>query len=225
MPVDSQASIEITAFAWVPDFAQGQVRDLRVRWALEEAGLAYRERLLDALHERPAAYFEEQPFGQVPAYREDGVQMFESGAIVLQIAERSEALMPRDAAGRARATTWVLAALNSVEPAHMELATIDFFHPDAEWAAARRPEVERKIRARLERLSAWLGEKDYLEDRFTVGDLMMAAVLRELHHTDLLAGHASLAAYLARCEARPAFQRALAAQLAPFEKHRPTAAA
>src|SRR3546814_12454725 len=102
MPVDSQASIEITAFAWVPDFAQGQVRDLRVRWALEEAGLAYRERLLDALHERPAAYFEEQPFGQVPAYREDGVQMFESGAIVLQIAERSEALMPRDAAGRAR---------------------------------------------------------------------------------------------------------------------------
>src|SRR3546814_17348403 len=91
--------------------------------------------------------------------------MFESGAIVLQIAERSEALMPRDAAGRARATTWVLAALNSVEPAHMELATIDFFHPDAEWAAARRPEVERKIRARTERLYAWLGEKDYLEDR------------------------------------------------------------
>src|SRR3546814_5837013 len=99
----------------------------------------------------------------------------------------------------------------------MELATIDFFHPDAEWAAARRPEVERKIRARLERLSAWLGEKDYLEDRFTVGDLMMAAVLRELHHTDLLAGHASLAAYLARCEARPAFQRALRSEEHPSE--------
>src|SRR3546814_14455804 len=151
MPVDSPASIEITSFAWVPDFAQGQVRDLRVRWALEEAGLAYRERLLDALHERPAAYFEEQPFGQVPAYREDGIQMFESGAIVLQIAERSEALMPRDAAGRARATTWVLAALNSVEPAHMALATIDFFSADAAWARLRRPAVGPHIHPRLRR--------------------------------------------------------------------------
>src|SRR3546814_19227209 len=106
----------------------------------------------------------------------------------------------------------------------MELATIDFFHPDAEWAAARRPEVERKIRARLERLSAWLGEKDYLEDRFTVGDLMMAAVLRELHHTDLLAGPATLADYLARCGARPAFQTPLASPLAPLAKTSPHAA-
>src|SRR3546814_605409 len=195
MPVDPKAEIEVSAFAWVPDFAQGQVRDLRVRWALEEAGLAYRERLLDARQERPADYFDEQPFGQVPAYREDGIQTFESGAIVLQIAERSEALMPRDAAGRARATTWVLAALNSVEPAHMELATIDFFSADAEWARLRRPEVERRIHTRLGRLSAWLGEKDYLEGRFTVGDLMMAAVLRELRHTDFLAAHANLAAY------------------------------
>src|SRR3546814_14853371 len=144
MPVDSQASIEVTAFAWVPDFAQGQVRDLRVRCALEEAGLAYRERLLDALHERPAAYFEEQPFGQVPAYREDGVQMFESGALVLQIAERSEALMPRDAAGRARATTSLLAALHSAEPAHTDLAPHPFFHPAAARAATRPPRAARK---------------------------------------------------------------------------------
>lgn len=224
MPVDPTADIEITAFAWVPDFARGQVRDLRVRWALEEAGLSYRQRLLDAMNPRPEEYFQEQPFGQVPAYRDAAVQLFESGAIVLHVGARAEALLPRDAAGRARAAAWLIAALNSVEPGIMNLATIDFFHPDAEWGRLRRPEVERMIRERLGRLSASLGDKDYLESRFTAGDLMMAAVLRALRHSGLVAEHANLAAFVARCEARPAFQRALAAQLAAFDKHAPAAA-
>jgi glutathione S-transferase len=219
MPVDPTADIEVTAFAWVPDFARGLVRDMRVRWALEEVGLAYRERLLDATRDRPEKYFQEQPFGQVPAYRDESVQLFESGAIVLHVAEHSDALMPRDASGRARATAWLIAALNSVEPAIMELAVIDFFHPDAGWGRLRRPEVVENVRKRLGRLSAWLGDKDYLEGRFTAGDLMMTMVLRGLRHTDLVAEHANLAAYKARCEARPAFERALAAQLAVFEKH------
>ncbi|MPZ12106.1 MAG: glutathione S-transferase family protein [Kiloniellaceae bacterium] len=225
MSVDSNADIEISAFTWVPDFAKGLVRDLRVRWALEEAGLSYRERLLDARQERPEDYFQEQPFGQVPIYRDGGIHMFESGAIVLHIAESSEVLMPRDPVGRARATTWVLAALNSVEPRITELANIDLFNADADWARARRPEVERKVRERLGRLAAWLGDKDHLEGRFTAGDLMMATVLRNLRQTDLVAEQANLAAYVARCEARPAFQQALAAQLAPFEKHQPADAA
>jgi glutathione S-transferase len=225
MPVDPNARVEISAFSWVPSFAQGLVRDLRVRWALEEAGLPYRERLLDARSERPEDYFREQPFGQVPIYVEGDIRMFESGAIVLHIAERAEALMPRDPAGRARTSCWVFAALNSVEPAITELANIDIFNADAEWARARRPGAEARVRNKLDRLSAWLGERDYLEDRFTAGDLMMAAVLRILRHTDLVAEHPALARYQARCEARPAFRRALRAQLAHFEKNASAAAA
>ena len=219
MPVEKNAAIEVTAFAWVPDFAKGLVRDLRVRWALEEAGLSYCERLLDARNPRPEAYFQEQPFGQVPAYRDGTVQLFESGAIVLHVGERSEALLPRDAAGRARATAWLIAALNSVEPRVMELATIDIFHPGDEWARLRRPEAMENTRRRLAHVAAWLGDKNHLEGEFTVGDLMMTAVLRGLRHTDLVAEHANLAAYLTRGEARPAFQRALEAQIAVFDRH------
>jgi glutathione S-transferase len=225
MPVDPNAEIEISAFAWVPPFAQGLVRDLRVRWALEEAGLPYRERLLDARTERPKDYLREQPFGQVPVYSDGEVRMFESGAIVLHIAERSEALMPRDPAGRARATCWVIAALNSVEPAITELANIDIFNADAEWARARRPGAEARVRSKLDRLSAWLGERDYLEDRFTAGDLMMTAVLRILRHTDLVGEYPNLARYQARSEARPAFHRALEAQLLHFRHSEAAAAA
>jgi glutathione S-transferase len=224
MPVNPDADIEITAFAWVPPFAQGVVRDLRVRWALEETGLPYRERLLDAMNERPEDYFREQPFGQVPIYNEGDIHMFETGAIVLHIGERSEELMPRDPAGRARATTWVIAALNSIEPMIMELVSIDIFNAKADWARARRPEAEKKVRERLGRLSNWLGERDYLEDRFTAGDLMMTTMLRLLRHTDLVAEYPNLAAYQARCEARPAFRRALEAQLAPFREHEPVEA-
>jgi glutathione S-transferase len=223
MPVDPNAEIEISAFAWVPPFAQGLVRDLRVRWALEEAGLSYRERLLTS--PRPTEYFREQPFGQVPIYNEGDIRMFETGAIVLHIAERSEALMPRDPAGRARATSWVVAALNSIEPMLMELASIDIFESDQEWARLRRPSLLDAIRKRLGRLSDALGERNYLEDRFTAGDLMMTTMLRILRDTDLVAEFANLARYQARCEARPAFARALEAQLAPFKKHEPAEAA
>jgi glutathione S-transferase len=209
-------SIEITAFRWVPDFARGLVRDIRVRWALAEAGLPYRVRLLDATTQRPADYFHEQPFGQVPIFVEGDLGLFESGAIVLHIGARSEALLPADAADRARATCWLIAALNSIEPMIFELVNIDVFNAGQQWAALRRPEAEQKVRERLARLSDWLGEQDYLQDRFTAGDLIMATVLRNLRHTDLVAEHANLAAYLARCEARPAFQQALAEQLADF---------
>ena len=219
MSVDPTAAIEISAFAWVPPFAQGVVRDLRVRWALEEAGLPYRERLLDALSARPDDYFQEQPFGQVPIFNEGPVRMFESGAIVLYIAERSDVLMPLEPVGRTRALSWVVASLNSIEPMLMELATIDIFNAEAEWARTRRPEVERKVRERLGRLSAWLGDRDWLEGRFSAGDLMMCTMLRILRDTDLVAEHPNLLRYQARCEARPAFRQALADQLAAFERY------
>jgi len=213
--------ITVTAFGDVPDFAKGLVRDLRVRWALEEAGAPYRVRLLDAMNERPASYFREQPFGQVPIYNEGDTHMFETGAIVLHIADRSERLMPRDPAGRARTMSWVVAALNSLEPMIMELVNIDLFNPDAEWAKLRRPGAEKTVKQRLGRVSDWLGGRDYLEDHFTAGDLMMTTVLRILRHTDLVAGYPNVEAYQARCEARPAFQCALDAQLATFAKHQP----
>ncbi len=225
MPVDPNAAIEISAYKWVPDFAHGLVRDLRVRWALEEAGLSYRVRLLDAFSDRPQGYYQEQPFGQVPILEEGDIHLFETGAIVLHIGERSEALMPRDAAGRGRTTAWVIAALNSIEPMIMELASIDLFHADAEWAKARRPGAEQMVRTRLGRLSTWLGERDYLEGRFTAGDLMMCTMLRILRHTQIVMNMDNLARYQARCEARPAFQRALEAQIAVFRAHQPAAAA
>ena len=209
----------ISAFRWVPPFAQGLVRDLRVRWALEEAGLPYRTRLLGS--DDRDDYRRLQPFGQVPTYEDDEVSMFESGAIVLHIAERAPALMPPDAAGRARARTWVFAALDSVEPAIDPLADIDLFNADEDWAKARRPAVVAAIEAKLDALAAWLGDRPFLEDRFTAGDLMMTTVLRELRQTDLVAKRPTLAAYQARCEARPAFVKALADQLAPFAENAP----
>jgi glutathione S-transferase len=210
--------IKISAFKWVPPFAQGLVRDLRVRWALEEAGLPYQARLIDREVQASADYRSLQPFGQVPVYEEEGLTLFESGAIVLHVASRSEALMPADPAGRARATCWVFAALNSIEIVAQQLAEIDLFCPDEEWAKLRRPGVEKAVRNRLSELAARLGEREYLEGRFTAGDLMMTTVLRVLRHTDLVAAEPKLKAYQERCEARPAFRRALSAQLAAFER-------
>lgn len=206
----------VTAFKRVPDFARGLVRDLRVRWALEEAGIPYRAELIGPEDQASAGYRARQPFGQVPAFEDDGVSLFESGAIVLHIGARSETLMPTDAAGRARATTWVFAAINSIEPMVQQLGEIDLFGAGQEWAKARRPEVEKRVKRRLTELAAWLGERDYLEGRFTVGDLMMTTVLRMLRNTQLVAQEPRLAAYLRRCEARPAFQRALHDQMAAF---------
>ena len=217
MPVDPSAPVRISAFSWVPPFARGQVRDLRVRWALEEAGIPYSVRLLDATVERPADYFAEQPFGQVPSYCDETVSLFESGAIVLHIGSRCAALLPEDEPGRARATAWCFASLNSIEPFIMQLAVIDLFSPGAAWARERRPEVVKLIEGRLDRLSDALGEREWLEGPFTAGDLLMVSVLRILDHTDLVANRPALAAYKERGTARPAFQRALAAQLADFQ--------
>lgn len=209
--------IEVSAFKWVPPFARGLVRDLRVRWALEEAGQPYRARLIDFDDKETPGYRAQQPFGQVPAYHEDGLSMFESGAIVLHIAARSPALLPAGSDGRARATTWLFAALNSIEPPIQNLAEIDLFNADQDWARQRRPGVVDFVKLRLSELSASLGDKEYLEaDGFTAGDLMMVTVLRNLRHTDLMAQFPNLAAYQARCEARPAFQKALGAQMADF---------
>jgi glutathione S-transferase len=209
--------ITISAFKWVPDFARGQVRDLRARWALEEAGLPYRTRLLEQGDQDQPNYRALQPFGQVPILEEDGFVLFESGAIVLFIGERSTTLLPKEPHARARATQWLVAALNSIEPFVMNVATIDLFHANEEWAKLRRPGAVEFVQRRLAALSEALGDKSHLDgDRFTAGDLMMTTVLRILKHTDIVTSDRRLAAYVERCTARPAFQRALASQLGDF---------
>jgi glutathione S-transferase len=221
MPIDPNASAEITAFRWVPDFAAGLVRDLRIRWALEEIERPYRVRLLDATNPRPAEYFQEQPFGQVPAYRDEQVQLFESGAILLHLAIEEERLLPIERNARMRSVAWMIAALNSVEPAIFQLLAIDIFNRGQDWTKERRPQVVEFLETRLRNLSDALGEKEWFEDRFTIGDLMIVAVLRQLRHTDIVGKFPNLAALVARAEARPAFQRALANQLAVFKQHQP----
>lgn len=209
--------VRVSAFKWVPPFARGVVRDLRVRWALEEAGVPYQADLIDFEDQGTAGYRALQPFGQVPAYEEDGLVLFESGAIVLHIAEQSPTLMPPEPQARARAITWLLSALNTLEPPIQNLAEIDLFNADADWAKARRPAVEQQVRLRLAELAARLGDQDYLaDDRFTAGDLMMSTVLRNLRQTEILPDFPTLQAYHQRCEARPAFQKALEAQMGDF---------
>jgi glutathione S-transferase len=210
--------ITISAFKWVPDFAQGQVRDLRARWALEEAGLPYRARLLAQGDQDKPEYRARQPFGQVPILEENGFALFESGAIVLYVGERSEALLPKDPQARARATQWLIAALNSIEPFVMDVARIDIFYADQEWAKLRRPGAVEFAQRRLAGLSKSLGDKPYLDgEHFTAGDLMMTTVLRILKHTDIVTSDKRLAAYIERCTARPAFRRAFDAQIADFK--------
>ncbi|HEY3887538.1 MAG TPA: glutathione S-transferase family protein [Caulobacteraceae bacterium] len=214
-------TIRLTAFRWVPAFAQGYVRDLRIRWALEEAGLPYEVTLIDPQIQASESYRRWQPFGQVPAYRDDQVEMFESGAIVLHIAAMSEALAPRDEAGRARVTSWVVAALNSIEPFAQNFIQLAESHAGEAWARAQRVPAEALLNQRLVGLSAWLGDNDYLEGRFTAGDLIMTTVLRELVNCGALARFANLDAYRARCEARPAFGRAMEAQMQTFRENAP----
>lgn len=220
MPVQPNAQIEITAFKWVPEFARGLVRDLRVRWALEEAGLDYRVRLLD--RHRPADYLKEQPFDQVPCFSDGTVRIFESGAIVQYIGEKSEALLPRDAPGKYRAIQWAYAALNSVEPAVQHRVLLDAFHADQEWAKLRRPSADEFARLKLKRVADWLGDKQWLEgDRFTIGDLIMITVLRLADRGGLIEPGSRLEAYVRRGEARPAFGQALADHLAGFAANQP----
>ena len=207
--------ITISAFRWVPPFAQGQVRDLRARWALEEAGLEYRTRLLTNGDQDKPEYRALQPFGQVPILEENGETLFESGAIVLHIGERSETLLPKAPGPRAKAIQWLIAALNSVEPHIANVATL-IFHEGEEWAKLRRPSATAFAKRRLASLASSLGDKPYLDgDRFTAGDLMMTTVLRIKPE---LVEDPRLQAYVERCTARPAFQRALAAQLGDFSQ-------
>jgi glutathione S-transferase len=208
--------IKVSAFRWVPPFAQGLVRDLRVRWALEEAGLPYEARLIGPEDQKSAGYRAMQPFGQVPAFEDDGFALFESGAIVLHIAEKSDVLMPADAKSRARVITWMFAALNSIEPHIQNLTAIDLFHAAEDWAKQRRPAALQMAQSRLNALSDWLSGRDYLEDGFTAADLLMATVLRIPRHCDLVAQMPVLEAYRLRCEARPAFKQALADQMSVF---------
>ena len=209
--------ITITATNRVPDFAKGLVRDLRARWALEEAGLEYQVNLVTIEDRQTSAYRAQQPFSQVPAYQDDDVKLFESGAIVLHIGRQSAALLPTDQAGQARATAWVFAALNSVEPFIMGLINLDLFNGGEPWAKQARPQSEAMVKKRLSDLAERLHGREWLEDRFTAGDLMMATVLRILRHTDLVTSDRTLAPYLARCEERPAFKKALADQMASFK--------
>jgi glutathione S-transferase len=215
--------IRLTAFRWVPPFAQGLVRDLRPRWALEEAGIPYEVQLIGQEDQKSAEYRKRQPFGQVPVLDDGEISLFESGSIVLHIAEKSPALMPQNAAGRARVRTWVIAALNSVEQHVQNLATIDLFNPDKAWAIERRPAAVEMLMDRLGKLNTWLEGEEYLEeDRFTAADLMMTTVLRNLRHTDILKkDFPMLEKYRLRCEARPAFGKALAAQMKTFEENAP----
>ncbi|HEV7233461.1 MAG TPA: glutathione S-transferase family protein [Sphingorhabdus sp.] len=222
MPVNDNAPLQITAFKWVPDFAQGFVRDLRPRWACEEIGLDYAERLLDL--ERPDSYFGEQPWGQVPVVNDSGICLFESGAILLHIAERDARLMSNDPQRRAQTISWLFAAYNSVEPLFFELGNVEIFAKGEQWAELRKPSLMEFLGQRLDRLSDALGDKPYLVGDFSVADIAMATVLREAGDTDLLSSRPRLAAYVERCIARPAFGRAIAAQLAAFKENEPVAA-
>ena len=217
--------VTITAFDWVPYFAQGQVRDLRVRWALEELGEAYDVRYLSQGEQKQPPHRARTPFGQVPTLEDGDLTLFESGAIVLHLAGTRPGLLPPDANGRARATEWIFAALNTVEPPVMDLSVVDIFEADKPWSRPRRPSVEQRVRERLGEVATRLGGRDWFDGAFSAGDLMMIAVLRIIADDPLLAEHPTLVAYVARGTARPAFQRALAAQMAGFTGTPPPALA
>jgi glutathione S-transferase len=207
-------TITITAFERSPDGGKGLARDTRVRWALEEAGQAYDVRLVSFRAMKGPAHLRLHPFGQIPTYEEGDLALFETGAIVFHIAERHARLLPGDANARARAITWMFAALNTVEPPILELSIAKFMEGDKPWSQERLPLVMDRIRNRLGQLSARLGDADWLDGAFSAGDLMMVSVLLRLRASGILDEFPNLAAYVARGEARPAYQRAFAAQLA-----------
>tara|TARA_R110000868_G_scaffold34169_10_gene123560 strand:- start:1817 stop:2467 length:651 start_codon:yes stop_codon:yes gene_type:complete len=206
----------ITAFVNSPDRGRGLARDMRVRWALEEVGEPYKVRLLSFAEMKEPAHLALHPFGQIPTYEEDGLALFETGAIVFHIAERHAGLLPVEPHARARTITWMFAALNTMEPPILEREYAMLTERDKPWATERLPMLEDRIRNRLGALSVRLDEADWLDSAFSAGDLMMAGVLLRLKSSNLLDEHPNLAAYVARAEARPAYQRAFAAQLAVF---------
>jgi glutathione S-transferase len=209
-------TITITAFASSPDRGQGLARDMRVRWALEEVGHPYEVRLLSFSEMKQPAHLALHPFGQIPTYEEGDLALFESGSIIFHIAERHAGLLPEDANARARAITWMFAALSTVEPPIVDLEILTLLERDKGWYEERRPMVEERIRARLDQLSDRLGDADWLDGAFSAADLLMVTVLRRLEGDGILEDYPTLAAYIARGEARPAYQRAFADQLAVF---------
>ncbi len=206
----------ITAFESSPDRGQGLARDMRVRWALEEVGQACQVRLVSFGTMKQPAHLALHPFGQIPTYEEGELTLFESGAIVLHLAQHHAGLLPDDANARARAIMWMFAALNTVEPPILDLQTARFLEGDKPWAAERLPLIKNRIRNRLGQLAVRLGDADWLDGAFSAGDLMMVHTLLRLEPSGMLAGYPHLAAYVARGGARPAYKRAFAAQLAVF---------
>ena len=207
-------TITITAFERSPDGGKGLARDMRVRWALEEVGQPYEVRLVSFRAMKEPAHLALHPFGQIPTYEEGDLALFETGAIVFHIAERRAGLLPRDANARARAITWMFAALNSVEPSILELANARLLEGDKPWCRERLPLVADRVRNRLDQLSVRLGDADWLDGAFSAGDLLMVSVLLRLRPSGILDEFPNLAAYVARGEARSAYKRAFAAQLA-----------
>lgn len=206
----------ITAFANSPDGGQGQARDMRVRWALEEAGQPYDVRLVSFAEMKQPAHRALQPFGQIPTYEDGEFTLFESGAIVFHIAERHPGLLPEDPAARARAITWMFAALATIEPPIVDREAAEYTEGDKPWYDEHLATVDARIRHRLGDLSRRLGDADWLDGQFSAGDLVLVGVLRRLEGSELLAEHPNLAAYVARGKARPAFQRAYSAQYSVF---------
>jgi glutathione S-transferase len=206
----------ITAFAASPDRGVGLARDTRVRWALEEVGQPYDVRLLTFVEMKEPAHLALNPFGQIPTYEEGDLALFETGSILLHIAERHPGLLPQDANARARAISWMFAAVNTVEPPILELSSARMLEGDKPWSAERLPLVVERVHVRLKQLSACLGDAEWLDGAFSVADVMMVHVIQRLKPSGIVNAYVNLAAYIARAEARPAFQRAFAAQHAAF---------
>jgi len=217
MPETTPPRPVVTAFNWVPEFARGLVRDLRVRWALEEIGAPYDTELLNARNPRPADYLSWQPFDQVPAFADGDLKLFETGAILLYLGERDERLLPNEPQARWTAIAWLFSALNSVEPVVGRIVSYDVFHKDKSWAPEAREASLGLCKQKLKRVTDALAGKDWLAGSFSIADIAMVTVLNNLRHTELVAEYPALAAYKARGEARPAYKRALEAQLADFE--------
>ena len=212
----------ITAFAASPDRGHGLARDTRVRWALEEVGQPYEVRLLSFAEMKEPAHLALHPFGQIPTYQEGDLTLFETGSIILHIADHHAGLLPGDANARARAITWMFAAVNTVEPPILELSTAKLLEGDRPWSTERLPLVKDRVCNRLTQLSVRLGDASWLDGAFSAGDLMMVHVLQRLKPSGLLDGYQNLSAYFARAEARPAFKRAFGAQLAVFTANSPS---
>lgn len=212
------AAVEISAFNFVPDFALGLVRDIRIRWACEEIGRPYKTRLIDGATDRPASYIAEQPFGQVPAFWDGDIHMFESGAILLHLGEEDERLLSAEPVRRAQTLSWLFAALSSVEPALMNIASIDFFLSGEPWVQQWRPAAESYASQRVKAVSDALGDSEWLAGGFSIADILMVSVFRNVRHTEIVTAFDNLAEYVKRAELRPALIKAVTSQAADCGK-------